>query len=98
MTSTQFDPVSASVKRSSRRQSKSPTATTIAAETGTSEDGEDCAPSGLNASESGPPREGTLSHGGDPANDPETGKRRLPDQGPLLTSHSFQALVNTPMG
>ncbi len=52
MTSTQFDPVSASVKRSSRRQSKSPTATTIAAETGTSEDGEDCAPSGLNASES----------------------------------------------
>jgi hypothetical protein len=62
------------------------------------EGGEYCAPSVVNASESGPWREGTLSHGGDLQTAPKTGKRRLPDQGPLLTSHSFRALVNTPTG
>jgi hypothetical protein len=38
----------------------------------------------MNASESGPlHKRGTLSHGGDPADDPKTGKRRLPGQARL---------------
>src|SRR5439155_16209225 len=56
------------------------------------------APSVVNASESGPPREGTLSPGGDFADDPKTGKRRLPDQGPLPTSHFLPGARQHPDG
>jgi hypothetical protein len=59
---------------------------------------EDRAPSVMNASESGPSREGTLSTDGDPADDPKMGKRRLPGQGRFVTSHPLPGTRQHPNG
>src|SRR5712691_2344120 len=71
MTSTQFRPLSTGVKRSSRRPAQKPhRCDDRGRDRDEREDGEDYAPSLVNASESGPPREGTLPHGDDFADDP----------------------------